>query len=288
MSPSQEVYPGILLGIDLAAQLSADLGDTVSLLSPQANTRTALGGGTVSRTYVVSGIFETGLFNYDARWAVVRLAEGRKFLADYDETLDEENYVTGVAMNLPDPWLVDKVAKRIAASDGQGAYVSEPQFADLIPLTWQTTNKSLLFALKLEKFAMGSILLLIVVVAAFSISGTMMMTVFHKRGQVSLFRSLGMDRSAIARLFLVQGFTIGTVGIVLGLALGLGACALIDLLDAIELPSQVYKLEHLPVRWLWVDYGIICGSAWVLSLIAATYPALTAARQHPGRGLRYL
>jgi lipoprotein-releasing system permease protein len=130
--------------------------------------------------------------------------------------------------------------------------------------------------------------MLIVVVAAFSISGTMMMTVFHKRGQVSLLRSLGMSQGDIARLYLTHGFTIGTVGIALGLAFGLAICALIKSFQFIPLPEGVYQLKSLPCKWLWLDYGIICVAAWLFSLAAAAYPAVTAAKQDPGAGLRYL
>ena len=89
-------------------------------------------------------------------------------MPDYDASLSEDLYVTGVAMNVSDPMNMEP-------------YVNKTKkWADLTAKTWQVTNKSLLFALKLEKFTMGSILMLIVLVAAFSISGTMIMTVFHK------------------------------------------------------------------------------------------------------------
>lgn len=307
--------PGILLGEQLAEQMSAEVGDEITVLSPQANVGAALGGGTVSRQYVVAGKFRTGLFQYDARWAVVSLEEGRKFMPDYDASLDQQEYVTGVAVNVREPYDIEPLVKRVfgeyeaglkinVTQDGaveaasgagpsdlkadRGRAVANPLLKDLVPLTWEKANKSLLFALKLEKFAMGSILMLIVVVAGFSISGTMMMTVFHKRGQVSLLRSLGMNRNEIAKLFLTHGFTIGTIGILAGLALGLGVCALIQSFQFIHLPAGIYHLKNLPCKWLPVEYVVICAAAWVFSLLAATYPALTAARQDPGQGLRYL
>lgn len=97
-----------------------------------------------------------------------------------------------------------------------------------------------------------------------------------------------MDRGAIARLFIAHGFTIGTVGIILGLAFGVAVCALIKSFQFISLPAGIYQLKSLPCKWLWLDYGLICTFAWLFSLLAATYPALTAARQDPGQGLRYL
>jgi lipoprotein-releasing system permease protein len=314
--------PGIVLGEQLAEQLSAEVGDEITVLSPQAaSVGAALGGATTSRRYVVAGKFRTGLFNYDAKWAVVSLEEGRKFMPDYDESLDEGEYVTGVAVNVKEPYDVEGTAQRIfgdyekdlkitvtqdgavEAEKGSDAAPSklstappgdrpggsiDPFLKDLVPLTWQKANKSLLFALKLEKFAMGSILMLIVVVAGFSISGTMMMTVFHKRGQVSLLRSLGMNRNEIAKLYLTHGFTIGTIGILAGLGLGLAVCALIRSFQFIHLPAGIYHLKNLPCKWLPVEYSVICVAAWLFSLAAATYPALTAARQDPGQGLRYL
>ncbi len=280
--------PGILLGEQLAEQLSAEIGDEITVLSPQANAGTALGGGTVSRQYVVAGKFRTGLFNYDAKWAVVSIEEGRKFMTDYDESLDTEEYVSGIAVNLKDPTVIQASTDRVFGPKPVADAAAIKALPTLDALTWEKANKSLLFALKLEKFAMGSILMLIVIVAAFSISGTMMMTVFHKRGQVSLLRSLGMNKNDIARLYLTHGFTIGTVGIVVGLLFGIAICALIKSFQFIPLPPGVYHLKNLPCKWLWFEYGVICVCAWLFSLAASTYPALTAARQDPGQGLRYL
>lgn len=270
-------FPGIMLGEKLAAQLGADLGDEVVAVSPQAGVGALLGGGTLARSFVVIGKFSTGMFDYDSKWAVVNLSAGRKFLPDYDESLDRDEYVTGIGVNVKDPMKINELSDRVrkqAAADG------------IQTLTWQMTNKSLLFALKLEKFAMGSILMLIVVVAAFSISGTMMMMVFHKRAQVGLLRSLGMSRAAIARLYLTQGFAIGSIGVLIGLAVGIGVCFLIRSFDMIPLPAQTYYLKSLPVKFLPLEYVVICIAAWVMSLAAAAYPAITAARHSPGQGLR--
>jgi len=266
---------GIMLGEKLATQLGADIGDEIIAVSPQAGVGSMLSGGTLARSFVVVGKFGSGMFDYDSKWAVVNLSAGRRFLPDYDESLDRDEYVTGVGVNVKNPIDIGSLSSRIDAKSG------------LQVLTWQMTNKSLLFALKLEKFAMGSILMLIVVVAAFSISGTMMMTVFHKRAQVSLLRSLGMSRWAIVRLYLSHGFTIGTVGILVGLTMGILVCLAIKSFNFIPLPPQTYYLKALPVKFLPFEYAVICLSAWLFSLAAATYPAFTASRQNPSLGLRF-
>lgn len=294
--------PGVALGEDLAIQLGASLGDEITVFSPQASGQTALGGGTVARHFIVIGTFKTGLFNYDAKWAVTNLSEGRRFIPDYDPGMQLEEYVTGVGFNLEDPFLAREMETRFVKAGASLISLEKSgvqktastqstqnsEFSGLTALTWEKANKSLLFALKLEKFAMGSVLLLIVIVAAFSISGTMMMTVYHRRGQVSLLRSLGMGQSDIAKLYIAHGFTIGTTGIAFGLLLGLGICLLLKSSQFLQLPEGIYQLKFVPVKWLWTDYIVICVSAWLFSLLAAAYPAMTAARQDPGAGLRYL
>ena len=267
--------PGIALGDQLALQIGADVGDEITVLSPQSSSSAAMAGGTLARQFVVTGKISTGLFSYDGKWAVSNLDEGRHFMPEYDPSLSEEEYVTGVALNVPEPLSIEKYVERVKELKG------------LKPQTWQMTNKSLLFALKLEKFTMGSILMLIVLVAAFSISGTMMMTVFHKRGQVSVLRAMGMSRGDIARLYLTHGFTIGTTGVTLGMFLGIGICWLIQSTKWFPLPEGTYYLRMLPVKYLPVEYGVICLFAWCFSLIASVYPAMAAARQNPSDGLRY-
>ena len=267
--------PGIALGDQLALQIGADVGDEISVLSPQASSGSALAGGTLARSYVVVGKISSGIFNFDSRWAVSNLEQGRFFLPEYDASLSQEEYVTGVAANVPDPLDMNQYVKRVESIPG------------LKVRTWQMAQKSLLVALKLEKFTMGSILMLIVLVAAFSISGTMMMTSFFKRPQVSVLRSLGMDQKAICKLFLAHGFVIGTAGVLLGLGAGLLVCWFIKATQFIPLPAGIYYLKTLPVKFLPLEYCVICVFAWIFSLVASLYPAIAASRQNPSDGVRY-
>lgn len=271
--------PGIALGDQLAAQLGADTGDEIVILSPQAGVGSILGGGTLSRTFKVVGIFSTGMFNYDSKWAVTNLDEGRRFMADFDESLTVDKFVSGVGFHLRDPMQVGRLKSRFERALGGRA--------GLRLNTWQETNKALLFALKLEKFAMGSILMLVVVVAAFSISGTMMMTVFHKRGHVSLLRALGMSKGDVARLYMIHGGVIGVTGVVIGLVMGILLCSAVEWTRGVRLPADVYYLKVLPVKFLPWDYLVIALAALGFSLAAAAYPSWIASRQDPGAGLRY-
>lgn len=265
--------PGILLGDGLAVQLGAEIGDEITILNPNSAIA-ALGGlATSARVFTLAGIFHTGLFTYDGKWAVIALAEGRKFLPDYDPGLDVERYVSGVALNFPDPNRVDKVTKVLEKTTLHGT-------------TWKETNSSLIFALQLEKFAMGAILMLIVLVAAFSISGTMMMTVFYRRHQIALLRAMGLNARRTYRVFLTQGVLIGTIGVTIGLTAGI-AILLVLANYPIPLPREIYYLGNVPVRFLWYDYLITGILAWLLSLLSAVYPAAVATKEVPSRGLRF-
>lgn len=266
--------PGIALGDKLALQIGADVGDEITVLSPQASASSALAGATLARRYVVTGKISTGQLNYDSKWTVTSLDEGRYFMADFDPSLAVEQYVTGIAINVSTPLNIEAIAARLK------------KWADLTPKTWQMTNKALLFALKLEKFTMGAILMLIVLVAAFSISGTMIMTVFHKRAQVSILRSLGMTQAEVLKLFLAHGFVIGTVGVAFGLGFGLLFCYLIKFTRLFPLPEGIYHLRMLPVKFLPFEYVVVCLCAWGFALFASAYPAMAASRQNPSDGVR--
>jgi lipoprotein-releasing system permease protein len=270
-------WPGIVLGEGLAGNLSVNLGDEVMIINPIAATASSAPGSvdTNVRRYVLTGIFRSSDIKYDNKWAIVSTNEGRRYLAEYDESLSEERFVSGIAMKLSNPFESEEVAKRFL------------KFEWLRPLTWQKSNQSLLFALKLEKFAMGSVLMLIVVVAAFSISGTIMMTVYHKRTQVAVLRALGMTRMDIVKLYLIHGMLIGTLGIIAGLIFGLGVCYAVYKLPLVNLPQGIYHQSKLPVRFLPETYLVIASCAWIFSLVASVYPASIASQQSPSHGLRY-
>ena len=128
--------PGILLGDGLAVQMGAEVGDDITILNPNSALSAAGGLATTARVFTLAGIFHTGLFTYDGKWAVIALAEGRKFLPDYDVSLDEEQYVSGVALNFPDPDRVDSIAPRLAQDTPEGLDVEGDQLVvDFCPAT---------------------------------------------------------------------------------------------------------------------------------------------------------
>ena len=114
-----------------------------------------------------------------------------------------------------------------------------------------------------------------------------MMTVYYKRQQIALFRSLGMKFSDVMKMFIGHGVVIGLVGVCLGLGFGLTGCFLIESIGSIPLPRGIYMLQSLPVKYLYTEYAVIGLTAFLVTVIAAIYPAYIAASRQPGEGLRY-
>jgi lipoprotein-releasing system permease protein len=167
--------------------------------------------------------------------------------------------------------------------------------ANLNASDWTRTHGNLFQAIKMEKTMIGLLLLIIVAVAAFNIVSTLVMVVTDKQGDIAIMRTLGMSPSSIMAVFMVQGFVIGLVGIVLGTGLGiLFALTVTDvvawverLLDIQFLNANVYFISYLPSQLLWSDVAVVTISGLLMSFLATLYPAYRASRIQPAEALRY-
>lgn len=265
---SKSPYP-ILLGKRLAERLGVTVGDRVRFLYPRGR-MTPLGLLPRFVPFEVAGIFETGLYDYDLSLALVSLSVAQKISG-------EGKRVTGLEIKLVDPFLSGEVVQKLSQSLGYTYYVVD----------WQTLNRSLFSALKLEKTGMFVVLTLIVVVAAFNIVAALVMLVSEKRPDIALLKALGATEKNILRIFLFSGFLLGIMGTALGLSLGLSLCAVLSRYPVIKLPGDVYPVDYLPVRVEFWDVATIVFSALILSLLAAIFPARQAAKLPPAEVLRY-
>ena len=217
----------------------------------------------------VTGIFDTGMYEYDNGYVYVSLSVAQELAGLHGD-------VTGLEVRTSDRWKAHPVGERLAKELGY-PYRTED---------WQAQNGSLFQALKLEKAGMTLILMLIILVAAFNIVGTLTMVVADKTKEIGILRAMGMPAASIRRIFLAQGFMIGTVGTGLGLAVGLAAAFALDRGRLIKLDPQVYFIDHLPVARQPLDIATTVIVSLLIAAAATIYPAVQASRLLPVGAMR--
>ncbi|MGD8352100.1 MAG: lipoprotein-releasing ABC transporter permease subunit [Nitrospirota bacterium] len=262
--------PGIVLGAELAGRLGIAPGDAVRVVSPTGGTG-PLGMIPRQKKFVVVGLFEIGMFEYDSNLALTALGPAQDFLG-----LDEDS-VTGIELRVDDIYRAGEIGTQIEKDLGRGFYSRD----------WIEMNRNLFAALKLEKLAMFVILALIVLVAAFNIVSTQIMNVIEKEREIAILKAMGASRGGIMSVFMLQGFLIGLLGTAIGITAGYGLNHLIDTYEIIKLPADVYYLSHLPAKMKLSDFVAVSVSAILISFAATIYPAWQAARLNPVEPLRY-
>ncbi len=261
---------GIVLGVELARNLGVDLNDTVTLVSPQVIWNPLAPVPPKMMNFRVVGIFDVGMYEFDASLAYVDLETAQEFLAI-------QNKVNGLEVRVADVFDAPAVSARI--NDAVGL----PYFAR----DWTVTHEQLWTMLALEKHTMFVILTLIILVAAFNILSTLIMIVIEKTGEIGIMKAMGATKGAVVRIFIIKGLIIGTVGTALGLAAGLVLCRVLAQYQFIKLPAEVYALRTLPVVVQPLDILIICGVALAISVAATIYPAWRAARLEPVEAIQH-
>jgi lipoprotein-releasing system permease protein len=247
-------------------------GDVVTLVPvTEAKVNPALGVA-VPRFWKleVTGIFNTGMFQYDNQFVVMSRQLAQRFTGLGDA-------VSGIAVRVNDP---DRAPEIGTALENRLGY---PYRA----LDWQTQNSSLFSALQLEKLAMGLIIFFIMVVAAFNIVGTLTMVVTDKTREIGILRAMGLTSPAVARVFLVQGAVIGVVGTTIGLLLGLSVSYVVDRSGWVRINPAVYFIDHLPVHIEWSDVAVVVLASLAIALAATVYPSRSAAALTPVEAIRH-
>ena len=262
----------ILLGQGLADRMNLFEGDTLVLVAMENLRQDLFGGLTPAlRQFEVTGTFQTGMYEYDTRNVYTTLAAAQDLLGLGPDT------VSGIGVRTTDPEQAGPVGEAIQERLGFPYYVE----------SWMVTNRALFSALRLEKLAMGLILSLIVVVAAFNIVSTLVMVVADRTREIGILKAMGMTRSGILRVFVLQGAWIGVVGTVVGTTLGVFLCWLLETYEIIRIPPDVYFVDHLPVSLRMTDLAVIVGVSLVVAFAATLYPAIQASRLEPVDAIRH-
>ncbi|MBA4710743.1 lipoprotein-releasing ABC transporter permease subunit [Aquitalea aquatica] len=268
---------GIVLGVELARQLSVGMGDKVTLFTPQGTVTPA---GMIPRykQFTVIGIFKVDMFEYDASLAMIHLQDAQ-VLSRLGDT------VSGVRLKLDDPMLAPLVKANLQQALGQQSQVTD----------WTDTNANYFRAVQIEKRMMTIILTLIVAVAAFNLVSTLVMVVTDKQADIAILRTLGAAPSSIMKIFMIQGSVAGISGTLAGVAGGvlvaLNLDVIVPLIERVLgtklLSSEVYMIDYLPSDVQLGDVSTITVIALLLALLATLYPSWRAARTQPAEALRY-
>lgn len=271
---------GIILGAELAQSLGIVLGDKVVLMAPQGQF-TPTGVVPRIKQFTVVGLFQIGMYEYDAGLALIHMDDASKLYRMADN-------VSGIRLKLDDLFLAPEVSRDLAvrlSNQSQALYLTD----------WTQEHANFFRAVQMEKRVMFIILALIVAVAAFNIVSTLVMAVTDKRADIAIMRTFGASPRCIMAIFMVQGALIGVLGTLIGAGFGvLIALNISTIVPFIEhlfhvqfLAKDVYYISELPSHLLWGDVVTIVLMSFVLSLLATLYPSWKASQMNPAEALRY-
>ena len=265
-----------VIGSVLAARLGVAPGDKIALVVPQGTT-TPAGMIPRVRTLTVSGIFTAGHFEYDLTMLFMNIEDAA--------ALFRTGGPMGVRVRVADMQEAPAVAESLMKSLPPGYFARD----------WTVENKTWFAAVQVEKRMMSIILFLIVLVGAFGLVSTLVMTVTEKQSDIAILRTLGASPGSIMKIFMIQGAVIGVIGVASGVAIGLLiACNLGSIVSAIEavfhvefLPQSIYLISGMPSEPRASDIIPIAVFSLFLSLAATVYPSWRASRIRPAEALRY-
>lgn len=267
----------VAIGMRMANALGVQVGQSVTFVAPKG-ARTPFGVAPRIKRYPVSAIFEIGMSEYDRTIAFMPLDEAQKFF-------NKKNEVNVLEVMVDDPEKVGEVGMKVKAAGGPTVFVSD----------WRQRNQSFFNVLEVERNMMFIILSLIVLVAALNIISGLMMLVKDKGRDIAILRTMGATKGAVMRVFLITGASIGVVGTIAGLILGVVFAINIDairnlvsrLTGAQLFDPNVYYLKTMPAQIDVSETISVVAMALVLSVLATLYPSWKASKLDPVDALRY-
>ena len=267
----------IVLGVELADELRASIGDKVTMTLAEGLVTPA---GVVPRTkrFTVSGIYRIGMYEFDRRVAFVNIEDSQRLFR-----LAED--ISGIRLSVTDIYRASQVVRAVALDAGGGVMVSD----------WTRRNVNFFRSIQITKSILFVILLMVVAVAAFNIVSTLVMVVKDKQSDIAILRTVGATPAHILRIFVTQGSIIGVLGtlggVILGVLLSLNLESIVGFMEATFgikfLAADVYFISDLPADLRIADVVKISAIALVLALLSTLYPAWRGARTSPAEALRY-
>ncbi|MDQ3256657.1 MAG: FtsX-like permease family protein, partial [Acidobacteriota bacterium] len=262
----------VVIGAELAARAGLDRVGDEGLLITGERTPEPPGLAPRARRVRVAGIFRSGLYDYDATWVYVPLGAA----ARGDDTASEPE-ASALSVEVADIYATDAVAARVRRIVGDRWTIVD----------WREANRPLFAALELERRTVALIITLIMIVAALSITTTLVLLVVERRGDIAILGAMGAEARGVMLIFVAEGAVIGVCGALVGVALGLAVCFVGDHFELVRLPADVYSISFVPLRPTPRDVFVPALVACAVCLLATIYPARAAARVRPAEALRY-
>ncbi len=261
--------PRVILGADLANSLYTAIGDTVVLTS--VNGEVDLDNiAAVSRRFVVTGFFDSGMPEFDGRFVYTGIRAAGEMLGYTD------GGASLIGIKVRDMMRAGLVSDRVEFSLGRDFYATD----------WMTMNASLFKWIKLEKIIMILLLGMIILIAGFNIIGILTMMVGERRREIGILLAMGARRGQIMGIFLINGVWLGLVGVFWGSLVGLAGIFYLDHFG-VALPGEVYFVDRVPVLLQWGDFGLIAGVTLLMCLGAGLWPSWEASNLKPMDIIRY-
>jgi lipoprotein-releasing system permease protein len=267
----------IVLGLELADELQASIGDKVTLTLAEGIVTPA---GIVPRTrrFTVTGIYRVGMYEFDRRLAFINITDSQKLFRMADN-------VSGIRLAVRDIFDAPQIVRNAAIEGGGGVLVSD----------WTRRHVNFFRSIQITKSILFIILLMVVAVAAFNIVSTLVMVVKDKQSDIAILRTVGATPGDILRVFMTQGTIIGVLGtlagMIAGVLLSLNLESIVQFMEATFgikfLAADVYFISDLPADLRMKDVIQICSIALALALLSTLYPAWRGARTSPAEALRY-
>ncbi len=266
---NEDSMPGLIVGQELARALRLVVGDRVTVVSPRGDLGPT-GPIPRSRPFRIAGIFYSGMYEYDMKHAYIDLEVAQRFLRS-------EGRISGIEVKAAEVEDAPALAAGLASTIGaEGLRVRD----------WKMMNQQLFGALALEKLAMFITLGIAILIAGFSVFGTLTLLVQEKRREVGILKAMGTSAQSVIRIFVIEGLLIGAAGGLMGLGLGFVLTFAAEHFG-IRMNPEVYYIDKLPVHLDPTEFAAV-GAATVLVCLAATlFPAYQASRVRPVDALRY-
>jgi len=258
--------PGIIMGKGMADKTASIIGNEIFIISPAIS-------GTFSQPPVmkfeVTGIFETGLAEIDGSLSYISLESAQKLFKMPDK-------INGVYVKLSSLKHTDNV------KDILNKELEYPKNA----VSWKDMHKNLYAWMEIEKMMMGTILSLIIIIAAFNILSSLIMIVMEKKQEVGILMAMGATKNVIMRIFMIQGMIIGIIGTVLGLAIGSVVCYIQLRYQIVSLPGDIYFINAMPIQMQLSDFITIGVVSLLLTFLSTIYPSRQASKMLPAQIIR--